>query len=193
MHPTGPIVSEAMRAIPPRFRDHFPPGRWFDNLPARLLQRLTDYGRTFRFDPGEALVQEGILNEWLHVIVEGRVDLECADPLSGRPIRLLTLGPGDVVGERGLVDTDVPVATARAITEVTTYRLHHPAIAWMLLVVPEAAPRFVEAIRLQIAEINAQRQRFVDPESPERLQRPLNEGATIHTQATPSTNSIAQT
>ncbi len=129
-----------MRSIPPRFAEQFPPGSWFDQLPAKLLHRLTDYGRTFRFDPGEALIEEDIHNEWLHLITEGRVDQECTDPISGQPIRLLMLGPGDIVGERGIIDTDPPIATARAITEVTTYRLHHPAIAWMLMVVPEATP-----------------------------------------------------
>jgi len=173
-------LSEAMRAIPPRFRDHFPPGSWFDGLPAKLLQRLADYGRTFRFDPGEALVEEGITNVWLHVITEGRVDLECADPISGRPIRLLILGPGDVVGERGLIDTDAPIATARAITEVTTYRLHHPAIAWMLLVVPEATPRFIEALQRRIDEVEALRQLLVGSGSGEQVQQLVEESAQAH-------------
>ena len=184
-------LSEAMRAIPPRFRDHFPPGSWFDGLPARLLQRLTDYGRTFRFDPGEALVEEGIPNEWLHLITEGRVDLECADPISGRPNRFLILGPGDVVGERGLIDTDAPIATARAVTEVTTYRLHHPAIAWMLLVVPEATPRFVEALQLPIDEVEARRQLVVGSGSREHMKQFIEESAQARARAMRGTNGIA--
>ena len=180
-----------MRAIPPRFRDHFPTGSWFDGLPAKLLQRLTDYGRTFRFDPGETLVEEGVANEWLHVITEGRVDLECADPISGWPIRLLILGPGDVVGERGLVDTETPIATARAITEVTTYRLHHPAIAWMLLVVPEATPRFVEALQLPIDEVEARRQLVVGSGSREHMKQFIEESAQARARAMRGTNGIA--
>src|SRR5215212_8930814 len=167
-----------MRTIPPRFRKHFPSGSWFDDLPAAALQRLTAYGVTFIFDPGEALIEEGVPNEWLHVILEGRVDLECAAPASGRPIKVLELVPGCVTGERGILTyitgdqslsaEDLPIATARAVTEVTTYRLNHMAMALMVLAVREAVAPFVDALQGTIAEVETRRQFFVDPEIRER-------------------------
>jgi CRP-like cAMP-binding protein len=177
MIPNSTTMGGAMRRIPPRFAKQFPPGSWFDTLPAKLLQRLTDYGRTLVFDPGEAIVHEGLHEEWLNVNLEGRVDLECADPVSGQPITLLKLGPGDIVGERGILDNDPPIATARAISEVTTYRLHHPAIAWMLMVVPEAIPRFIEKLQLDIDEFETRKKLFGHPESREQLRQLSEESA----------------
>jgi CRP-like cAMP-binding protein len=178
MNYASPPMSEPMRAIPPRFRKDFPTGSWFDDLPTALLQRLTAYGVTFAFDPGEVLVEEGVPNEWLHVILEGRVDLECADPLSGRPIKVLELVPGCItgergiftyiIGERGILAEDLPTTTARAVTEVTTYRLSHMALALMVLLVREAVVPFEEALRRTVDEVEARRLLFVDPEIRER-------------------------
>lgn len=176
-----------MRAMSPRFADQFPPGSWFDQLPTKLLQRLTDYGRTFLFDPGEAIVEEGVPDEWLHVIITGQVDLECADPISRQSIRLIGLEPGDIVGERGILDKDPPLVTARAITEVTTYRLHHPAIAWMLLVVPEAIPSFIAGLQRWIDMVEERKKIFGDPETREQLRQLIEES----TRAQPRVNGAA--
>jgi CRP-like cAMP-binding protein len=181
MTPGNPTVSSTMRAIPPRFRQHFPPGNWFENLPAEAQRRLPAYGVAFVFDPGEVLVEEGIPNEWLHVILKGRVNLECADPRSGRPIKVTELVPGCITGERGalayvigdrgtvaedlpIATEDLPIATARAVTEVATYRFNHKALALMVLSVREAVAPFVRALQGTIDEVETCRQFLVDPE-----------------------------
>jgi CRP-like cAMP-binding protein len=170
-----------MRAIPPRCSPDFPPGHWFENLPVEAQRRLPAYGVAFVFDPGEVLVEEGVPNEWLHVILEGRVELECADPLSGRPVKVTELEPGCITGERGVLayvtgyrgttvenlpipTEDLPIATARAVTEVTTYRFNHMALALGVLSVRGAFAPFVEALQRAIDEVETRRQLFVDPE-----------------------------
>ncbi len=133
-----------------RFAGPFPIAALFDGLPSGFLQRLALYGHVVRFAPGEVLVEDGQPNEWLHIITAGRVNIECMDPVTGQLTRLDELGPGDIVGECGILDKDAPICTARAITDVETYRLHHPAIAWTLMAVPEAIPPFTAALRLWI-------------------------------------------
>jgi len=187
MDPNSPTVSELMRAIPPRFRQQFPTGGWLDDLPAEALQRLPAYGVAFVFDPGEVLVEEGVPNEWLHIILDGRVNLECADPDSGRPVKVVELGPGCITGERGVLAyvigdrgttiedlpiaaEDLPIATARAVTEVTAYRFSHLALALMVLSVRDAVVPFVEALQRAINEVELRRQLFVDPETRARAE-----------------------
>ena len=181
-----------MRAIPPLCRDHFPPGNWFDRLPAKVLQRLTVFGRMFQFDPGEVLIEEGIPNEWLHAIIEGRVDLEYADPVTGRPIRLLISGPGDVIGERGILYPALPIATARAVTEVTTYRLQRPALLATVHVMSEGLPPFRDALQCCIDEVESRREFFADAGSREQLQQLIEESAQAHAREQLGTNGIAR-
>jgi CRP-like cAMP-binding protein len=187
MDPNSPTTGETMRPIPPRFRKDFPPGHWFENLPVEAQRRLPAYGVAFVFDPGEVLVEEGVPNEWLHVILKGRVELECVDPRSGRPVKVTELAPGCITGERGVLAyvigdrgttvedlpiaaEDLPIVTARAVTEVTTYRFSHMALALAVLSVRGAFAPFVEALQRTIDEVELRRQLFVDPEVQERVE-----------------------
>jgi CRP-like cAMP-binding protein len=135
----------------------FPSSTLFDRLPARALARLAGYGRSVRFEPGELLIVEGQPNVWLHVITSGQVCLERDAPGSETPNVLGRLGPGDVIGAHGILDLELPATTVRAIGPVESFRLHHPAIAWTLLGVPEAIPAFEAALRVWI-EAENQRQ-----------------------------------
>jgi CRP-like cAMP-binding protein len=180
-------MGETMRPIPPRFRKDFPPGHWFENLPVEAQRRLPAYGVAFVFDPGEVLVEEGVPNEWLHLILKGRVELECVDPRSGRPIKLTELASGCITGERGVLAyitgdrgtvvedlsiaaEDLPIVTARAVTEVTTYRFSYLALALAVLSVREAVTPFVEAIQRTVDEVELRRQLVVAPEIRERAE-----------------------
>jgi CRP-like cAMP-binding protein len=135
----------------------FPSSTFFDRLPARALIRLAGYGRLVRFDPGELLLAQGQPNIWLHVITSGQVCLERDAQGSETPNVLGQLGPGDVIGAHGILDLELPSTTVRAIGPVESFRLHHPAIAWTLLGVPEAIPAFKVALRVWI-EAENQRQ-----------------------------------
>ena len=146
----------------------------------------------FQFDPGEILIEEGDSNEWLHVIVEGRVELECADPVSGRSIRLLISEPGDIIGERGILYPALPIATARAVTEVTTYRLQHLALLATVCVMSEGLPQFRDALQCCIDEVESRRHLFVDPGSREQLQQLIEESAQAHTREKLGTNGVAR-
>jgi CRP-like cAMP-binding protein len=187
MDPNETAVSETMRAIPPRCRQHFPPGNWFENLPVEVQRRLPAYGVAFVFDPGEVLVEEGVPNEWLHIILKGRVELEYVDPRSGRPTKVFKLAPGCITGDRGVLAyitgdrgttvenlpiaaEDLPIVTARAVTEVTTYRFSYLALALAVLSVRGAVAPFVEAIQRTIDEVELRRQLVVAPEIRERAE-----------------------
>ena len=194
-----------MRSIPPRCRPDFPPGHWFEILPVEAQRRLPAYGVTLVFDPGEVLVEEGVPNEWLHMIVKGRVELECTDPRSGRPVKVTELEPGCITGERGVLayvigdrgttiedlpipTEDLPIVTARAITEVTVCRFSHLALGLAILSLHGAFTPFVEAIRRTIDEIEMRRRLVVDPE----IRARIKEIRRASRPPQPATNGVAQ-
>lgn len=157
----------------------FPSATIFDGLPRELLARLAQYGRAIRFEPGEAVVVEGRPNAWLHIVTSGRVRLERTAAEPALTIELAELGPGEVVGHHGILDNALPAATVRAITAVETFRLHHPAIAWTLLGVPEAVPPFIATLRAWAAAIEP------DGRTVESVERREPDAASRWTEMTP--------
>jgi len=105
---------------------------------ARIERRLVR--RSYARD--EAIFWEGDPAEWLVIVVEGRVKM-VKHSESGRETILATFGPGQVVGEVGVLIGDVYPASAQAIEPSVTVSLRraeyvdlvraHPDLAWALL------------------------------------------------------------
>jgi CRP-like cAMP-binding protein len=100
----------------------------------RLLRR--------RYEKDEYLFFEGDPAEWLVFVAEGRVKM-IKHSVSGRETILATFGPGQIVGEVGVLVGDVYPATAQALEPATTLSLRradyvdlvrtHPDLAWVLI------------------------------------------------------------
>lgn len=104
----------------------------FRALPPAGLARLAERGVSRRFAAGDVLMRQGETSQTLHVIVDGRVRVERA--LAGdRSVTLADLGPGDVVGEMGLLDGAPRSATVTAIEDVETLEIHATVLAVVLI------------------------------------------------------------
>jgi CRP-like cAMP-binding protein len=96
--------------------------------------------RTYEKD--EYLFFEGDPAEWLVFVVRGRVKV-IKHSESGRETILATFGPGQIVGEVGVLVGDAYPATAQALEPVVTVSLRraeyvelvrtHPDLAWALI------------------------------------------------------------
>lgn len=114
----------------------------FSPLPAeeraRIERRLVR--RSYARD--EAIFWEGDPAEWLVIVVQGRVKM-VKHSESGRETILTTFGPGQIVGEVGLLVGDTYPASAQAIEPSVTVSLRraeyidllrtHSDLAWALL------------------------------------------------------------
>jgi CRP-like cAMP-binding protein len=106
---------------------------------ARIGQQMVrqDRGRD------EYLFFEGDPAEWLVFVAEGRVKM-IKHSESGRETILATFGSGQIVGEVGVLVSDVYPATAQALEPTVTLSLRrdtyadlvrtHPELAWALIV-----------------------------------------------------------
>ena len=96
-----------------------------------------------KHEAGDYLFFEGDPAGWLLFIVHGRVKM-IKHSESGRETILATFGPGEVVGEVGVLVGDVYPATAQALEPTVTLAMQrdqyaslvqsHPELAWALIV-----------------------------------------------------------
>jgi CRP-like cAMP-binding protein len=70
---------------------------WYQNLSSEHFNKLVTIARIFRFEAGQEIFHEGAKEDYLYIVIEGRVAIEMTIPGRGRT-RILTAEPMDVVG-----------------------------------------------------------------------------------------------
>ncbi len=89
----------------------------FDHVNGEDLAPLARIATVQVYAPGELIVSEGEQGHALFILVRGTAAVEHA----GRPIA--SLGPGDVVGEMAVLDSEPRSATVRATSEAEALRI----------------------------------------------------------------------
>ena len=150
-----------------------------------------------RFDKDDYLFFEGDPAAWLVFVAEGRVKM-IKHSESGRETILATFGPGEIVGEVGVLVGETYPATAQALESSLTFSLRryeyvdlvrgHPELAWALIeelgrrlqrahetirsLAVEKVERRVARVLLRLA--NTAGQRLEDPPGAVRITVPLS-------------------
>jgi CRP-like cAMP-binding protein len=94
----------------------------FSDLPRRQRKVIAQHADEVDFPEGTKLVEEGHVAYELFVIVEGT-----ADVLDGET-KIAEMGPGDVVGEIGVLDTVTRTATVVATSPVSAIVMYAPEV-----------------------------------------------------------------
>jgi CRP-like cAMP-binding protein len=115
---------------------------FFANLPAEQRRRVVSQLVRRRYEKDEYLFLEGDPAQWLVLVARGRVKM-IKHSESGRETILSTFGPGQIVGEVGVLIGDLYPATAQALEPTVTLSLrraeyaelvrNHPDLAWALI------------------------------------------------------------
>lgn len=134
------------------------------------LDRLAQIARVAAFPAGNIIFREGAANETLYLIHSGHVALDMAVPARGR-VRLLTLGPGDLLGWSPLLGSSATMtASAIAVDATRAVALDGPPLRALcesdhevgfpfVRQVAVALSRRLLATRLQLLDL------FADPSS----------------------------
>lgn len=89
---------------------------WLSELSATQLDKIVSAACMVEKKAGEAIFHEGDKQDYLYIIIEGRVGIEMTLPGRGR-VRLGTIEPMDIVGWSSVTTTiRQRTATARAVT-----------------------------------------------------------------------------
>src|SRR3954470_10292335 len=100
-------------------RDRLRASRFLAGTPETALHHLAKIVEVRTFEADELLFDEGTAREFMAIIATGAVAIEKRH--EARPVRLVTLGVGEAVGE-GLVLDDSPHGTsARALVKTTAF------------------------------------------------------------------------
>ena len=104
----------------------------FERTPDRVLAGLARTLEEETFPAGTTMITEGAVEDWLFVLIDGRVRVTQWD-------RVAELGPGAVVGELAVLAGEERVVTVTALTDVRAFRLRKVDFDEALRTRPEIA------------------------------------------------------
>ena len=108
----------------------------FQDFTPEGLARLAAHGRPRLFQVGEPLLRQGEVSGAMYVIVRGRVRRERSHPALSEPVAVLELGPGESVGELGVLDLAPSPESVTAIEPTDTIVLSALVLAETMLLYP---------------------------------------------------------
>ena len=108
----------------------------FQDFTPEGLDRLVAHGRCRRFQPGERLLRQGDVRGVMYVIIRGRVRRERVHPVLSEPAEVLELGPGESVGELGVLDLMPWPETVTALEATDAIALSALVLAETMLLYP---------------------------------------------------------
>lgn len=134
----------------------------FQDFTPEGLDRLATQGRLRRFPPGEPLLLQGEVGGVMYVIVRGRVRRERSHPSLSEPAEILELGPGESVGELGVLDLTPWPETVTAIEETETLELSALLLAETMLLYPVPALGLLSSLSRSVRTLAGLEERVQD-------------------------------
>ncbi len=104
---------------------------FFTGLSDAEIQTLIDSSEEASFKPGRSIIMQGMTMEGLYVIERGRVAV-WIKPKTGPTTQVATLGPGEIFGERTIVELGVAGATIKAEEETSLYLIRQEAFTKLM-------------------------------------------------------------
>lgn len=128
-------------------------GAFLGVFATEALEKLREHccERTFR--AGSILMRQGEEPQTMLLIQSGRVRLERSVPGIARPLHVADVGPGDVVGEVGVLIGQPRVVTARAIDDVTAVEISRRETLDAMLEIPGLPTVLERLVRKRLKEI----------------------------------------
>jgi len=108
----------------------------FQDFTPAGLERLVAHSQARTFHAGESLLRQGEVSSVMHVITRGRVCKQRSHRDLSEPAEILELGPGESVGELGVLDLMPWPETVVALEETDTLELSALTLAETLLLYP---------------------------------------------------------
>jgi aspartate ammonia-lyase len=111
-------------------REHLRGSRFLTGLTDTAIHQLAKMVTKVSYANNQLIFEEGGPREVAVIIHSGAVAIEKS--VNGRPVRLVTLGPGDSVGEGLLLDESPHGTTARTLSPTDAYVLTRERVQEMV-------------------------------------------------------------
>jgi CRP-like cAMP-binding protein len=119
----------------------------FADFTKRHLRRLAREADQQTFDPGQTIVEEGMLGETLFVVLSGHAKVT----RGGRQVGDLV--PGDFFGELSAIDGGPRTASVVAETELHVLRLFRRTLMALLRDEPRLVTKLIEGMARRLREV----------------------------------------
>lgn len=116
--------------------------------------RLAALGERRVFGDGEELMRQGAEASSMFVILSGKVSVVREHPDLSSPIILAHLGPGEIVGEMGLLDGEPRSATVTAVEETVTMEVPGASLAQCVVRYPDLYGALVKVLSRRLRDTN---------------------------------------
>lgn len=104
---------------------------WFQELKPELFNKLVSISKLVNLEPGQELFREGDKEDFMYIVLEGRIAVEMFIPGRGR-IRIFTAEPMDIVGWSSVTPVvRQRTASARVILPCRLIRIDTPKLLLM--------------------------------------------------------------
>lgn len=121
-----------------------------EDLHPRAVQALLARGVTRRFATGGVLMRQGEQSRSLFLVVSGRVSVDRSLPDLTSPVQLAELGPGEFVGEMGVLDSAPRSATATALEDAETVEIDGPTAIETLARFPDLSRELARVLSARL-------------------------------------------
>src|SRR6478672_6723048 len=111
-------------------RDQLRAISFLDGLTDSAYHQLARLVKAIRYETDEILFEEGAARSFIAMVVSGAVAIE--KQMNGRPIRLVTLGAGEAVGEGLLLNDSKHGTSARALQQTDALVLRSEKVQDMM-------------------------------------------------------------
>src|SRR5437773_7026462 len=112
------------------------------------MKALVESMLSFRYSPGDLILEEGNPNRALHILKSGRIRV--TRRVHDNEVTLCELEPGQSFGELSIIEDGVASASLRAITEGEVLSIPMEKLAGFLRRYPNAAAKFWRAIAVDL-------------------------------------------
>jgi CRP/FNR family transcriptional regulator, cyclic AMP receptor protein len=132
------------------------------DLPDELLEELASVSRMATFPPGAVIFRQGDPARTIYFLVEGSASLELCAAGAGCK-RILTVGPGELLGWSAVLEEDRLSATARAITQISAVEVDGPQAVAVCRHNPQLGYELMRRAAIALAKrLNATRMQLLD-------------------------------
>ncbi len=124
------------------------------DLTAEEAASIVGYMGLVSYPAGAAVFREGDSSNssYLLLILSGEVSVETADPLAAAQVPISVLGPGNVIGEMGLIDGSARSATCLAATPLQAAGLTRTALQRLIDDNPRVGAKLMVGLCQRLAD-----------------------------------------
>ena len=126
----GPPAADTLRRMSAAIRDQLRQAHFLEAVTETFLHQLAKLVQARTFETDAILFTEGAPRRFMAILTSGAVAIE--KNVNGRPVRLVTLGAGEAVGEGVLLDDSAHGTSARALQRTDAFLLTSDQLETMI-------------------------------------------------------------